>query len=159
MHRMIRSSLTLAGVALALLAGCGRESRRFETTVQIVRTETVKDRTGTVIDVELEYADCDGDQHEVFQADAAFATCIGRYKTGEKVTSTIHFQQMPDGHFDSEVERVGECKRERDSQDERSYEIVHQCHDLKVNGVVIGFHCDRRPSKELLAKCPWFRRT
>ena len=156
---MIKACTVFAATALACLAGCSRESHRYETTVQIVRTETVKDRAGTVIDVDLEYADCPGDQREVFQADAAFAQCLARYKNGEKIPASILFQQMPDGHFDSEIEKVGECHRTRDSQDERSYEIVHQCRDLKVNGIVIGFRCDRKPSKELLAKCPWFRRT
>lgn len=156
---MIPKCIALAGAAVLLLLGCTREAHHYETTVQIVRTEAVKDRSGTVIDIDLEYADCPGDQREVFQGDAAFAQCIARYKVGEKLPASISFQQLPDGHFDSEVERVGECRRTRDSQDERSYEIIHQCHDVKVNGVVIGFRCDRKPSKELLAKCPWFRRT
>jgi hypothetical protein len=162
MRRVIPKAITLVALGalgVALLGGCSRESRRYDTTVQIVRTETVKNRGGTVIDVDLEYTDCPGDQREIFQADAAFALCINRYKFGEKVQASVLFTQMRDGHFDSEIEQVGECRRSRDSQDERSYEIVHQCHDLKVNGVVIGFRCDRKPTRELLAKCPWFRRT
>ena len=109
--------------------------------------------------IDLEYTDCPGDQREIFQGDAEFAKCLARYKVGEKVPATVVFAQMPDGHFDSEVDRVGECKRTRDALDERSYEVVHECRDLKVNGVIVGFHCDRKPSRELLKKCPWFKRT
>ena len=159
MHRLIpRVFAPPLVVLLAVASGCSHKAQQYETTVQIVRTETVTDQRGTIVDVDLEYADCPGDQREIFQGDAAFGKCLSRYKVGEKVSATVAFLQMPDGHWDSEVDRIGECKRTRDTLDEHSYEVVHECHDLKINGVVAGFHCDRRPSKELLAKCPWFKR-
>jgi hypothetical protein len=159
MRGLIPKGIVLGIVALVVASGCSRKAEHYETTVQILRTETVSDRRGTVVDVDLEYTDCPGDQREIFQGDAEFAKCLARYKVGEKLKATVAFAQMPDGHFDSEIDVIGECTRKRDALDERSYEVVHQCHDLRVNGVVVGFHCDRKPSKELLAKCPWFKRT
>jgi hypothetical protein len=156
MHRLI-VALGVAGV-LALVA-CSEKEQTYQTSVQIARTQVVKSPAGKVIDVELEYADCPGEQQEIFQGDAAFADCIARYKVGEKVPATVVWSRLPDGHYDSEVEKVGECPRKRDANDERSYEVVHECKDIVVNGVIIGFHCDRKPTPELLAKCPWFRRT
>jgi len=57
------------------------------------------------------------------------------------------------------VEKVGDCARKRDALDERSYEVVHECQDILVNGVNVGFRCVRKPTQELLNKCPWFRRS
>lgn len=159
MRGLIPRAVAFGVVLLALASGCSHKSKQYETTVQIVRAEVVTDHRGTVIDVDLEYTDCPGDQREIFQGDAEFAKCIARYKVGDKVPATVMFVQMPDGHYDSEVDRMGECTRKRDALDERSYEVVHECRDLTVNGVVVGFHCDHKPCRELLAKCPWFKRT
>lgn len=146
-------------VLVAALAGCSDQSKHYRTTVQLARTHVVQSPQGKVIDVELEYSDCPGEQQEIFQADAAFADCIARYKPGDKVEAQVVWSRLPDGHYDSEVERVGECPRKRDARDVRSYEVIHECSDIVVNGVVVGFHCDRKPTPKLLAACPWFRRT
>jgi hypothetical protein len=125
--------------------------------MQIVHT--AQNGTPLAVDVELEYPDCPGDQQEIFQGDSAFAQCMVRYKPGEKLPATIHWESVGNGHFDSEVVRVGECERKRDGADERSYEVLQVCTDLVVNGVKVGFRCDRKPSADLLQKCPWFRRS
>ena len=143
----------------ALTAGCGNKMQKFETHVEISRTEVVAAAGGRAIDVELEYSDCPGEQREIFQADATFADCLAQYKPGQKIEATIVWQQEPDGHYDSEVDRVGTCTRKRDAQDERSYEVAHECHDIVVNGIKVGFRCNRKPTPELLAKCPWFKRS
>jgi hypothetical protein len=64
---------------------------------------------------------------------------------------------MPDGTFKPAVLKLGDCPRVPDPNDEASFEIVQVCNDIFVNGVKVGFHCDRKPSAELLQKCPWFR--
>ncbi len=155
MQRLIVVGLVAAGIGLV---ACTDKPHTFETTVQIARTQVVKTGGGRVIDVELEYADCPGEQQEIFQGDASFAECLAKYKIGEKVPASIAWSRLPDGHYDSEVTRIGDCPRKRDENDERSYEVVHECKDILVNGVVVGFRCDRKPTPELLAKCPWFRR-
>jgi hypothetical protein len=161
MHVLKRSrACVLSAVCgLTLLVACSHKNETFTTHVEISRTQVVTTGAARAVDVELEYSDCPGEQREIFQADATFADCLTQYKIGEKVEAQIIWQQMPDGHFDSEVDKVGTCPRKRDAQDERSYEIVHECHDIIVNGMNIGFHCDRKPTPELLSKCPWFRRT
>ena len=156
MHRLITVIATASAIALV---ACSHKPTRYETNVELARVEVVKTAAGRWIDVELEYSECPGEQREIFQADSAFADCLGKYKAGEKVSATIVWSQEADGHYDSEVERVGECHRKRDALDERSYEVVHECKDLVVNGVNVGFRCDRKPSPGLLLKCPWFRRS
>lgn len=145
-----------AGVAL--LAACSEKSESYTTQVQLTGTEVVKGGGAKTIDVKVEYTDCPGEQHEIFQADQAFADCLAKYKVGDKVSAEVTWSKLPDGHFDSEIDKIGECARKRDALDERSYEVVHECHDIVVNGVTVGFQCTRKPSAELLAKCPWFRR-
>jgi hypothetical protein len=153
--------LTFAAAAALLsifCAACGQKTEHYSTTLEIARTQTIQSGGGKVIDVELEYSDCPGEQRDVFQEDAQFAECLGKYKLGEKVPAELTWQQLPDGHYDSEVDKVGDCVRHRDAADERSYEVVRECKDIVVNGVVVGFQCVRKPTPELLAKCPWFRR-
>ena len=149
----------VVAASVLVFTACSHKPQRFETNVELARVEVVKTAAGRWIDVELEYADCPGEQREIFQADAAFADCLSKYKPGEKVAATIIWSQEADGHYDSEVERVGDCHRKRDALDERSYEVVHECEDIVVNGVNVGFRCVRKPSAELLSRCPWFRRS
>lgn len=157
MRRLICSTSVVASVLL--VAACSHKPQRFETSVELARVEVVKTAAGRWVDVELEYADCPGEQREIFQADAAFADCLSKYKPGDKLAATVVWSQEADGHYDSEVERVGDCHRKRDALDERSYEVVHECEDIVVNGVNVGFRCVRKPSPALLTKCPWFRRS
>ena len=53
---------------------------------------------------------------------------------------------------------AGRALYKRDPRDARSYEVVQECSDVVVNGLKAGFHCDRKPNRELLDKCPWFAR-
>ena len=149
----------IAVVVAGVLAACSEKPQTYETNVQIARTQVVSEGATKVIDVELEYSDCPGEQQEIFQGDAAFAQCLAKYKPGDKLPATVVWSKLPDGHYDSEVQKIGDCPRKRDANDDRSYEVVHECKDVVVNGVVVGFHCDRKPTQELLAKCPWFRRS
>jgi hypothetical protein len=155
MHRVT----SLAFATGLLCAACSDKPKTFETSVVLARTQVVQTGRGKIIDVELEYSECPGEQQEIFQGDASFAECMAKYKPGEKLAATIVYSRLPDGHYDSEVTKIGDCGRKRDVNDDRSYELVHECHDIVVNGVPIGFHCDHKPTKELLSKCPWFKRS
>ena len=162
---MARFSLLAAVVPLAAIVlgtlGCHKKPQTFHTEVKITRMQIVRrDDKGTpqTLDVEIDYTACPGEQFETLQGNAAFTQCMSRYKTGETLPATVVWAPTDLGHYDSEVLKIGECERHRDDNDERSYEIVQVCADVVVNGVNVGFHCDRRPSSELLAKCPWFRR-
>jgi len=157
MHRL--TVLAFAAAAALVVAGCTEKPQHYETKVQITRTQVVPTATTKIIDVELEYPDCPGEQQEIFQGDAAFAACMAKYKLGETVTASITWSKLPDGHYDSEVDKVGDCPRTRAENDDRSYELVQECRDIVVNGTVVGFHCDHKPTPELLAKCPWFKRS
>jgi hypothetical protein len=61
------------------------------------------------------------------------------------------------GEYKNRVVKLGECNRKIDPNDEASYEVVQDCEDMVVNGVVVGVHCDRTRNKELINKCPWFK--
>lgn len=159
----MRPSLLVALVVfLDVLPACAPATETHQTQVELRRMAIVQhDAKGAplAVVVEIEYPDCPGDQEESFQEDAAFAQCIGKYKAGDKLPATISWESVGYGHFDSEVDKVGDCARSRDTGEARSYEVVEQCSDVVVNGIKVGFHCDRKPTKALLDKCPWFRRT
>lgn len=154
--------LILAASAAALaLASCAKPTTRHDTKVVLQGREVVhRDAKGApaAVEVSVEYPECPGEQLETLQAGAEFAACLAKYKIGDTLPATIVHAPTADGHYDSEIDRLGDCTRRRDARDARSYEVVQICEDVVVNGVVVGFHCDRRPSKELVAKCPWFAR-
>ena len=144
-----------------MLAACAPRAQIHQTRVELRRTAIVqRDAKGAplAIDVEIEYPDCPGDQEESFQEDAAFAQCLSKYKPGDKLPATIAWEPVEYGHYDSEVEKLGDCDRKRDVDEARSYEVVEECEDIVVNGLKVGFRCNRKPTQELLQKCPWFRR-
>jgi hypothetical protein len=148
-------------VMLVPLAACGAKSKRHESRIEIIRTEVIRaDDKGEplTIDVEMQFEDCPGDQRKTIRGDRQFSACMRRYKTGEIVPVTIDHAPNEWGDLVPQITKIGECDHRLDPNDEASFEIVQVCSDLVVNSVRVGFRCDRRPSKELLAKCPWFRR-
>ena len=150
------------GVALAglIVAGCHR-SKHYETDVEVSRMAVVrKDEAGKpmTLDFEFSYVDCPGAQIEVIRGDAAFATCIGKYKVGQKLRAVIDHTWNVGGHYEPVVRRVGECARVPDPDDEASFAMVRECEDWVVNGQRVGFQCNYSPQKALLTKCPWFAR-
>ncbi len=151
--------LALAGVIAA--AGCEKKPHDYETKVTLKSVEVVaRDSAGTpqIIEVNVEYPDCPGEQLETLQGNADFTKCALKFKVGDVLPASIEWGPTDFGHYDSEITRIGECPRKRDPRDARSYEVVQVCTDVNVNGVKAGFHCDRKPNKELLDKCPWFAR-
>jgi len=94
MHRLI----SVAFAAGLVCAACSDKPQTYETGVVISRTQVVQTGRGKIIDVELEYADCPGEQQEIFQGDAAFADCVAKYKVGDKVKASILYSRLPDSH-------------------------------------------------------------
>ncbi len=147
----------LALLLAATLSACAPPASKHETQVELRRMAVVQhDAKGAplAVVVELEYPECPGEQEESFQEDAAFAQCIGKYKAGDKLPATISWEPVGYGHYDSEVEKIGDCNRTRDPAQSRSYEVVEECSDVVVDGVKVGFHCDRRPTKSAPRQVP-----
>ena len=78
--------LTLGAMAIAL-AGCHR-SKSYESVCQIVRSDAVeKNEKGetTLLDLELEWDPCPGDQFQVVRGGKEFAACMAKHKEGDLV--------------------------------------------------------------------------
>jgi poly(hydroxyalkanoate) depolymerase family esterase len=82
-----------------------------------------------------------------------------QYKAGDKVAvDLLASYNSEKGSYRVVVTKLGDCEVKQDPKDEANYEIVETCTDVKASGAVVGVHCDRTRSKELVAKCPWLRR-
>jgi hypothetical protein len=153
--------LVIAVAITMHLLGCTKKARTFDTHVTLKSTEVVSwDDSGNpnIVEVTVEYPDCPGEQLETLQGNAEFSKCALQYKAGATLPAMVEWAPTDYGHYDSEITKLGDCPRARDPRDPRSYEVVQECSEIKVNGVTAGFHCDRKPTKELLQKCPWFAR-
>jgi hypothetical protein len=155
-HRLLAASLTLWTLSVV---GCHAASRQYVAKVKLEKLEI--DQRGAhgepiTIDVTLEFPDCPGDQLKTVRGGAEFAQCLQSHKAGETVEAGLHWGPVVDG-YDFEVTEIAGCKRPPDADDESGHEIIQVCKDVEAHGVRIGFFCDRKPSKELLAKCPYFR--
>ncbi|MET0795628.1 MAG: hypothetical protein ABW061_29190, partial [Polyangiaceae bacterium] len=79
----------IAGLLLLfLLPACGHAERRFESTCQIVRRDVVEeaqDGTPLLVDLELEWDPCPGDQFQVIRGGKEFAACMQRHEVGTLV--------------------------------------------------------------------------
>ncbi len=147
-------------VAALALVSCGK-AHDYDTKVTLKTIEVVaRDAKNEplIIEVNVEYPECPGEQLETLQGNAEFSKCVLKYKMGETVPAVVEYSAMDFGHYDSEITKLGDCTRKRDPRDARSYEVIQECADVNVNGAKAGFHCGRKPDKELLAKCPWFAR-
>ncbi len=146
----------------ALLGGCKKTDQRYTTTVEVLqirRFGSQDAKGGSMLDVELKYADCPADTHKVLRGDKAFGACAAQFKAGDKLPAEVVLSYSSErGLYRSEVVRVGTCPIQIDPKDEANYELVQTCRDLKASGLVVGVRCERRRSPELVAKCPWLRR-
>jgi hypothetical protein len=153
--------LIAGAAAAALLCGCEKSPRKFDTKVTLKSVEVVaRDRAGApqIVEVQVEYPDCPGEQLETLQGNEEFSKCSLKFKVGDTLPAAIDWGPTDFGHYDSEIVKLGDCPRARDPRDARSYEVVQECTDVIVNGMKAGFHCDRKPKRDLLDKCPWFAR-
>lgn len=163
-----RSSLartaTLVGAAAGILALAGSTSctsgkdRAYEAKAKVVRhVVNRKDPSGAalVVDVELDFPDCPGEVKKLIRGGGAFAPCITKLSPGTDVTVKLVSAMKRNGRRSSRVVQVGECVREPDPTDSRSYDTVRMCEKVETDGIPVGFRCDIEPSEKLLQACPW----
>ena len=144
-----------------LIAACGNQDRRFESVCQVVRRDVVeRDTNGVpeVIDLELEWDPCPGDQFQVIRGGRKFAACVQQYEIGKLVPVMVKQWWDDRGYYRWDVYKVGDCIREIEPNAEGSYEKSQDCRDRVAYGESTGFICSRRPFEKLLAICPWMAR-
>lgn len=144
-----------------LTTGCTKPERHFESVVQVTRLEVLEeDDNGKAIqaEVEFEWDPCPGDQFQVVRGSADFAECMKQYPVGDIVSVSVKQWWDTRGYFTWDIERVGDCRREIDPDEEGSYEKSQECHDVKLQGVVYGFACSKKPDGKLASICPWMKR-
>ncbi|MCL2723064.1 MAG: hypothetical protein FWD69_01380 [Polyangiaceae bacterium] len=152
---------TLLAPALILTEGCKEKPEHYTTTVEVHQVQRYGNiaagRTGTM-DLELNFPDCPGTARKFVRANKAFSECAPNIKAGDRLEAELVASYSAErGGYRNEIVRLGTCAVKTDPKDEANYETVQTCTDLEMTGVVVGVRCDRSRSKELLAKCPWFR--
>ena len=150
----------LALLALSVVA-CKKGEERFESVCQVVRRDEVEvnDKGETeVVDIELEWDPCPGDQFQVVRGGKEFATCMKRYEVGKLVPVFVKHWWDDRGYYAWDVYKVGDCKRDIEFGVEGSYEKSQECSDQTMYGRLAGFSCSRRPFKGLVTACPWMAR-
>lgn len=163
MSRHLRvATIAKAVFAASLLGGlpsCSHKEQRWESEVEIQRVDAVsrsRDGKPEALDVELLWTACA--QREVIRGDAAFAACMAKRKPGDKVRVKVRQAWDPAGFYDWDITEVDGCARPPEDGDEASFDSVQECKPIGQHGVVSGFSCNRIPTGDLVAKCPWFRR-
>lgn len=162
MNRRIRHTVLLAVAVAALFGASGcKKKKDYETKVKLTRLATVRtDEAGKplTMDVEYQFSECPGTQIEIIRGGPEFSRCMAKYKLGDEVTLQIKRFKDPEGFWDWDILKVGDCGRVPDPNDQASYKMVRECSDLKVNEVSVGFECDYSEQKALKKSCPWFSR-
>lgn len=157
---MNRALLATALVASVATTACHR-TKSYEAEVEVSRISVVRrDEAGKALttDLEFSYVTCPGTQVETVRGDAKFSACVARYTLGQKVKVQLDHHWSDEGHYLSTVRKVGDCERIVDPNDEASFTLLRECEDWEVSGAKVGFQCNMKPEKGLLAKCPWFQR-
>lgn len=127
---------------------------------QLVHHEVVEvDDKGApkVVDYELEWDPCPGDQFQVIRGDATFAQCMAKYDVGELVHVKVAHMWDTRGFYFWDLYEIGDCARTMERQ-EGSFEKSQECSDVSAYGTNVGFECKRRPEAKLLQICPWTAR-
>ena len=148
---------------LSCALGCHGKTQRFETKVEILSTRKMGTQQGKVlpnlIEFEMRFVDCPGEVKRVIRGDKELAACAGELKKGQTVPASIDFSYDREReNYRGELVKLGACDVKLDPKEDSNYETVQVCRDLKVSGVVIGVHCDKKREGELIEKCPWLRR-
>lgn len=153
--------LCLAAFALATATSCHRKPKQYESVVQLVRYDVAeRDENGkpTLVDVELEWDPCPGDQMETVRGGPAFAECMAKHKVGEMLPAFVVTSWDERGYYQWDITKVAECDRPPMPDDVSSFEKIQECSDLKSHGVRVGFECNRQPYADLVRVCPWMKR-
>lgn len=150
----------IAGLLGGLSFGCQKGEQRFESTCQLVRRDVVEANDKgepEIIDVELEWDPCPGDQFQVVRGGKEFSACMQQYEIGKLLPVLVKHWWDDRGYYVWDVYRVGACNRTIEAS-EGSYEKSQECSDVEMYGRGAGFSCNRRPFKGLVATCPWMAR-
>ncbi len=153
-------SAVVVGALLVIATGCHPE-KRYESVVQVVakrKVETDADGKPVVLDMELEWDPCPGDQYQVIRGDKEFAACSEKYGVGDYVPVVVRHMWDPRGYYTWDIERVGDCPRAIQLEAAGSYEKSQECHDVVHHGHKVGFSCSRKPFRDLVKRCPWTAR-
>lgn len=163
-HVSLRRASFTAGafVCSALLgSGCKPKDSQFESVCQIVHRDVVEvDGSGkpALVDYELEWDPCPGDQFQVVRGSKDFAACMNKYDIGDYVPVRVVHHWDSRGYFTWDLFQVGDCHRPIEADNEGSYEKSQECHDQMAYGQKSGFVCSRRPFAGLVKVCPWMAR-
>jgi hypothetical protein len=158
---MMNSSRAVLLVSLLFALGC-EKPQRYTTTAEIIQVQRFGQDPVTAphaTDVELKFVECPGDARKVMRGDKVFSLCAAKLKKGDKATVELVSRWVADkGGYRSEIVKLNDCDVKIDPTDEANWEIVQDCKDLEASGATVGVRCERKRSKELVAKCPWLRR-
>jgi hypothetical protein len=160
MGKTLEKLLVVSALA-ALVSGCGKPERRFESTCQLVRRDVVEANDKgevEIVDIELEWDPCPGDQFQVVRGGKEFAACMEQYEVGKLLPVLVKHWWDNRGYYVWDVYQVGQCKREIEPDSEGSYEKSQECSDVENYGRGTGFSCSRRPFAGLVNTCPWMAR-
>ena len=152
--------MTLA--LLGLVACHSRHETKYESVCQLIRRDVVEaDNKGNaeLVDVELEWDPCPGDQFQVVRGGKDFAACMARYNLGDMLPVRVTHWWDNRGYYRWDVYQIGDCKRKSEPEAEGSYEKSQECIDVANYGQKSGFDCSRRPFRKLVSVCPWMART
>jgi len=141
-------------------AGCDKPVH-YTTTVEVLQVQRMgQDKSAPgMTDLDLKFVECPGEARKVIRGDKTFGQCGVKFKKGDKIQAEVVLAYSSDrGQYRSEIVRLDDCPIKLDPKEDANYEVVQDCKDLVASGAVVGVHCDRTRNKELVAKCPWFRR-
>jgi hypothetical protein len=160
MRRRFCAAFFLVGSSLAV--GACEKPTRYTTTVQVLDVhrhgQDPKAAPG-MTDLELKFIDCPGDARKIVRSDKAFGPCGAKFQKGDKIPAEVVLTYSSErSQYRNEIVRLGDCPLKLDPKEDANYEMIQDCRDLVASGAVVGVHCDRTRNKELVAKCPWFRR-
>jgi hypothetical protein len=123
--RTARGVRVALAAVVALSATACSKGRRYESAVQIIRREAVEksaDGATEVVDFELEWDACPGDQFQVIRGSKAFAECTAKYEVGDMVPVYVKHWWDDRGYYRWDIERMGDCWRTIEPDSAGSYE-------------------------------------
>lgn len=158
----VHSRVSLVSIAVALaLSGCKPKTAQYESVCQIVSSEVVEvDDKGAplLVDYELEWDPCPGDQFQMVRGGKDFAACMSKYEGGDFVPVRVQHRWDSRGYYTWDLFQIGDCSRPIEEGAEGSYEKSQECRDEVAYGKANGFYCSRRPFAQLTSVCPFMAR-
>jgi hypothetical protein len=143
----------------AFLTACKKKPLHYQTSVEVMQVRQYGQAPNRMTDLELKFVDCPGNARKVVRIEKSFSACGAKLKVGDRLPAELTVSYNAErGVYRDQLQKLGECDVKIDPKDEANYNTVENCKDLEFSGSVVGVHCERGRSKELVAKCPWLRR-